>query len=82
MLEKTTRDVVVVAALRPSMEQLAGYLEAARDVLMAGGPARGAARRRTSAARGHALFFDTWRSLVREEGLSEAEAVQLVGRCV
>jgi AcrR family transcriptional regulator len=82
MLEKTTRDVAVVAALRPSMEAFAGYLEAARDVLMAGRPARGAPRRRTIAAIGHALSFDTWRSLAREQGLDNAEAVRLMERCV
>jgi hypothetical protein len=30
------------------------------------------------AAVGHAVGFATWRSLVREQGLSEAEAVELM----
>jgi hypothetical protein len=31
---------------------------------------------------GHALAFDTWRSLVREQGLSDAEAVELMAGLV
>ncbi len=49
----------------------------ARDTLMAGSGLRGAARRRTRAALGHALSFATWKSLVREQGLGDAEAVVL-----
>ncbi|MGH2824481.1 MAG: hypothetical protein ACRDLY_15995 [Thermoleophilaceae bacterium] len=45
---------------------------------MHGRTERGAHRRRTAAAVGHALSLDTWRSLVREQGLSEAEAVELM----
>ncbi len=35
---------------------------------------RVARRKRTRAAAGHAVAFETWRSLVRREGLSNAEA--------
>jgi AcrR family transcriptional regulator len=41
--------------------------------------ARGAGRRRRAAI-GHALRFETWRSLVRGEGLSRAEAVRAMVR--
>jgi len=33
---------------------------------------------RTQAAIGHRIAFSTWKSLVREQGLSGAEAVTLV----
>jgi hypothetical protein len=42
---------------------------------MAGRKLRGAARRRTQAALGHAIVFSTWKSLVREQGLNQADAV-------
>lgn len=78
MLEKTTRDVATVPALQPSMAAFAQWFETATDVLVAGRPERGARRRRLRAAIGHALSFATWRSLVREQSLSRAEAVELM----
>jgi AcrR family transcriptional regulator len=78
MLERTTRDVATVPALQPSMEAFAAWFEAATDVLIEGRAGRGAKRRRARAAIGHALSFSTWRSLVREQGLSQDEAVELI----
>lgn len=80
MIEKTTRDAPLVAAMRAPMEAFAAYLAAARDALVRGRPELGARRRRVSAVIGHALEFDTWRSLVRGHGLSDAEAVELMAR--
>jgi AcrR family transcriptional regulator len=82
MLEKTTRDVALVPALRPSMERFAGWYEYAATTLISGRPERGARRRRVHAAIGHALEFDTWRSLVRRQGLSRADAVGLMEKLV
>jgi hypothetical protein len=82
MLEKTTRDVAVVPALRPSMERVAGWYEHAGATLVSGRPERGSRRRRVGAAIGHALEFETWRSLVRRQGLSRAEAVGLMEKLV
>jgi hypothetical protein len=45
---------------------------------MAGRGLRGRAARRTRAALGHALAFPTWRSLTREQGLGDDEAVALM----
>lgn len=82
MLEKTTRDVAVVPALQPSMAQVAGWFDAAADVLIRGRPERGAARRKTRGAIAHAVSFTTWRSLVREQALSQAVAIDLMTRLV
>lgn len=82
MLEKTTRDAAVVPALRPAMEGSSLWAEAAAEALMRGRRERGARRRRVRAAIGHALSFPTWRSLVREQGLSGEEAVALVAGLV
>lgn len=49
-----------------------------RDVLAGGWRARGKRRRRLLAAIEHALDFRTWQSLVRERGLSDDDAVELM----
>ncbi len=49
---------------------------------MAGRRSRGEARRRVLAATGHALAFTTWRSLVREQGLDDTRAAELMRRLV
>jgi AcrR family transcriptional regulator len=82
MLERTTRDVAVVPALQPAMNASAMWSEAAAETLMRGRRQRGARRRRVRAAIGHAVSFTTWRSLVREQGLSQAEAIALMARLV
>jgi len=82
MVERTTRDVATVPALEPSMAALAAWFEEAAKVLMRGRRQRGSKRRRTHAAIGHALAFATWRSLVQEQGLSSAEAVELMAGLV
>jgi AcrR family transcriptional regulator len=79
MLELLIRDLPLVPALQTQF-RLPGYLDAAADVLLAGRPERGAARRRARAALGHAVAFETWRSLVRQQGLTSAEAIRLMGR--
>ena len=61
---------VVGELFRPYHELLA----AAAGVLMAGRRRR----RATRAAIGHALAFATWRSLARDQGLSDADAVRLM----
>jgi AcrR family transcriptional regulator len=79
MLELLIRDLPLVPALQTQF-QLPAYLDAATDVLLAGRPERGAARRRARAALGHAVAFETWLSLVRRQGLTSAEAVRLMER--
>ena len=54
------------------------YLAGAAEVLMAGRPERGRARRRARAAVGHALAFWTWHSLVSDQGLATDEAIELM----
>ena len=78
MLENLFRDESTVPIVRERFAAFRGYFVAAREVLMAGRSLRGAARRRTQAALGHAIAFSTWRSLVKEEGLGEVDAVALM----
>jgi AcrR family transcriptional regulator len=78
MIELTTRDATLVPAMRPAGELRRAWLAAAAETIVRGRRERGARRRRVEAAVGHAVSFSTWRSLVREQGLSAAEAVDLM----
>jgi AcrR family transcriptional regulator len=78
MLERTTRDVALVPALRPSMEAFRGWLDAAADAILRGRPERGARRRRVRAVVRHALAFETWRSLAIHQGLPRSEMIELM----
>jgi AcrR family transcriptional regulator len=78
MLDNLFRDEATVPLVRERFAAFRGYFAAARDSLMAGRKVRGAARRRTHAAVGHAIAFSTWKSLVREQELDDREAIALV----
>ena len=78
MLDNVIRDAEAVPALRAAGAARHAYLAAARDVLMKGRGARGRARARVRAAIGHAVDYATWRSLVREQGLRDDDAVALM----
>jgi AcrR family transcriptional regulator len=54
------------------------YLAAVADILLAGRGVRGRARTRVRAAIGHAVEFQTWRSLAREQGLDDDAAIELM----
>jgi AcrR family transcriptional regulator len=78
MLEKTTRDAALVPAMQPAVERMGRWFSEAVATIVRGRPERGARRRRVEAAVGHAVSFSTWRSLVRDQGLANAEAVRLM----
>ena len=82
MLDNLFRDESTQPIVRLQFSGFRAYLEQAREVLMAGRGLRGDARRRTQGAIGHAVAFSTWKSLVREQGLSNAEAVALMASAV
>jgi AcrR family transcriptional regulator len=82
MLENVIRDGTVVAAMEGPVEAVRAWIAYAADVLVRGRPERGRRRRLARAAIGHALSFETWRSLVREQGLSGEEAVELMATLV
>jgi AcrR family transcriptional regulator len=72
------RDESLVPIVQRGMRDFYGYLRAIEDVLVAGRGVRGRAAGRTRAAIGHSLAFPTWRSLTREQGLADSEAVGLM----
>ena len=76
MLTNVRRDAQSVpAAIREASQQLYAALAA---VLMRGRRARGRPRARVAAAIGHAIDFETWRSLTSGHGLETGEAVDLM----
>ena len=78
MYASLLRDEPLVPIVQRLLADFYGFLRAVQDILMAGRGLRGRAARRTRAAIGHALAFPAWRSLVRDEGLTEGEAVDLM----
>ena len=78
MYTSLLRDEPVVPILQRLLGDFHGYLRAVQDILMAGRGLRGRAARRTRAAIGHALAFPTWRSLARDQGLGDSDAVAVM----
>jgi AcrR family transcriptional regulator len=78
MYTSLLRDEPLLPIIHRLLGDFYGYLRATQDLLMNGRGLRGRAARRTRAAIGHALAFPTWRSLTREQGLADADAVALM----
>ena len=82
MMLRVLRDAPLVESMSAQVEAGQAYLDRVRGLLLRGRPERGAARRRVSAAIGHAIAFPTWRSLTREQGLTRPDAVELMAGMV
>lgn len=70
------RDLQESAVLREVAAPLVQYWADVREVLRRGWGGSGGRRKVVRAVVGHAVEFETWRSLVRRNGLSDAEAVE------
>ena len=64
----------------PVMAPYHEHWQRAAAILLEPWPARGRQRKQLRAALALALSFDTWRTLVREQGLTHAQAVELAQR--
>jgi AcrR family transcriptional regulator len=82
MLANNLRDAPELPVLAEVMSGMGEYAAAVVGVLAAGWGARGRRRTRLLAAIGHAIDFETWRSLVKRQGLPAGEAVELAARLV
>jgi len=82
MLENVLRDAPRVPAMGAAVARRLAYLEMVIEAVLTGRRERGHARRRVKAAITHAFEFPTWQSLVRENGLKDAEAVSLMAAMV
>ena len=78
MMENLTRDEATNEHVRRNFRSFHEFIGAAGEILLSGRGVRGRARQRTLAAIGHALDFSTWRSLAREQGLDDSDAVELM----
>ena len=78
MLVNVRRDAPLVPAMAPAAARFRGRFDGLHAALVRGRRQRGRARVRVAAALGHALQFETWRSLTREQGLSNRDAVELM----
>lgn len=76
------RDEPLVPAVRRRLREFYAYLGFIQDDLARGRGLRGRRARCARAAIGHALAFSTWRSLTREQGLGNDDAVDLMCRLV
>jgi AcrR family transcriptional regulator len=78
LLGNLYRDELTVPLVQERFAAFRSYVDAARDTLVAGRPARGARLRRTRAAIAHTIAYSTWKSLVQEQGLTARDAGALV----
>jgi AcrR family transcriptional regulator len=78
LLENLERDVVAMPVVAEMNAYRTHYLAEVRDLLLRSWAARGGTRARLRQAIGHALEFRTWQSLVRRQGCTPDEAVQLM----
>jgi AcrR family transcriptional regulator len=78
MMENLHRDEVTMPLVRERFAGFHQFVAAARDLLVRGRPERGRHRDEVRAAIGHSLAFTTWRSLTREQGLDDDQAVELM----
>jgi AcrR family transcriptional regulator len=79
MSQHALRDMEEKPILREVLAPYFAYWEQVRDLLVsAWEPKNARYLTRVHAAIGHASSFQTWRSLVREQGLEDAEAIELM----
>ena len=76
------RDLPDLPVLQEVAAPAAQYWELVRAVLDRGWNVRGRRRKLLRAAVRHAVEFETWRSLVRREGLDDAEAADVMVQLV
>ena len=82
MLANVVRDAPLVPAMEAAASNRHALVALYVETLVRGRPERGRRRERAAAAIGHALDFATWRSLVRDQGLDDGEAVKMMASLV
>ena len=78
MMDNLHRDELTVPLVAERFAGYHGYIAATRDLMMRGRSVRGRRRDVARAAVGHTLAYTTWRSLTREQGLADDNAVALM----
>lgn len=80
LTEPMVSRVLADAAEHPVMLTYHEHWERAAEVVVSAWRARGRRRRLLRAAVGHAIVFPTWRSLVRDQGCTDRQAIALMLR--
>jgi AcrR family transcriptional regulator len=80
MSANVRRDLPQLPVLQEVAAPFAQHWEAVREALDRGWKTRGRRRALVRAAIGHAIEFETWRSLVRSQGLADSEAIEVMVR--
>jgi AcrR family transcriptional regulator len=78
--EEMIRRALADAADSPIMQRYHDHWHRAADVVASAWRVRGRERSLLRAAIGHAIVFPTWYSLVRDQGLRDEQAVELMHR--
>ena len=82
MIENIRRDAELMPNLAATIADVRAYMEAVVAILAAGWGVRGRRRALLNAAIGHVLEFETWRSLVRRQGLTPERAIEVAAGTV
>jgi AcrR family transcriptional regulator len=82
MFSKQASALEEIPVLREVMAPFFAYWRRVHEILCAPWKVSGRQRTRVRAFVGHAISFQTWRSLVREQKLKDAEAVELALKVV
>jgi AcrR family transcriptional regulator len=78
MMSRVIRDAPLVEGMAEQTRARVAFFDGIAETLMRGRGLRGRRRARVAAAIHHALALSTWQSLVREGGLANEEAVELM----
>jgi len=82
MMSRVIRDAPLVDSMSEQIEARVAFFDHVAETLMRGRGLRGKHRARVEAAIHHALALSTWQSLVRQHGLTNGEAVDLMAGMV
>jgi AcrR family transcriptional regulator len=80
MTANVRRDLPQLPVLQEVAQPFARYWDDARAALDRGWKARGRRRRLVRAVIAHAVEFETWRSLARQQGLEDVELAEMMAR--
>jgi AcrR family transcriptional regulator len=78
MMDNLHRDELTMPLVAERFAGYHGYIAVVRDAMLRGRSVRGRRRDEARAAAGHALAYTTWKSLVSEQGLDDAQAAELM----
>ena len=78
MFTNVLRDAEIIEDLRPTLIPMQDFLDQVVELLATGWGTKGRTRRLLGAAARHAIDFQTWRSLTRNDRITRAEAIEVI----